>query len=55
MNEKDIALALREPASREEENKYNTAYTENSKNQQKQGQIIHTLGKAPKENVIYLR
>lgn len=33
INEKDIALALTEPASREEENKYNIAYTENSKNQ----------------------
>lgn len=52
MNEKDIVLALREPASRGKENKYNIAYIENSKNQLKQGQIIHTLGKPPKENVI---
>lgn len=55
MYEKDIALALREPTSSGEENrisKYNTEYLENSKNQQEQGQIIHTLGNCPRESVI---
>lgn len=53
ISEKDFAPTLTEPLSSGKENKrnkYNIAFLENSRNQEEQGQIIHTLGKPPGES-----